>query len=131
MGGLKTYRWALAVFFLWSGAAESLPQSERERARMFASCAGRMSALMEFQWMFDGPASERTRDVRAGFIALLQASLGPDVSGREALNWRIEAKMAQARLLTLTKFGTDARQVRQAQRASHLYLAECEGMLLG
>ncbi len=131
MGDARAYLWAFLVLVLTAGSADALPDSDRAQVRVFASCAGRLSALMEFQWMFDGAASERTENVRSGFEALLEASLGRGVSGSEALNWRIEAKMAQARLLSLGTFGTDARVARQAARASALYLGECEGMLLG
>lgn len=130
MTARRAYLWAVLVWMVWAGSAGALPPGGRAQAKVFAACVGRMSALMEFQWMTDGPASERTRHVRDGFEALLAASLGHEVSGREALNWRIEAKVAQARLLNLTLFGTDARQARQAARASALYLGECEGLLL-
>ena len=52
--GLETF---LAVLVLGAlpapGAADPL-------LREFAVCAGRLSAVMEDQWMFDGPGSEKT-----------------------------------------------------------------------
>ena len=73
----------------------------------------------------------RTERVRAGFVALVDATLGGPVTGRQALAWRIDAKMAQARLLQLAQFGTDDRLRRQAKRSAWLYLSECESLLLG
>ncbi|MFZ5962241.1 hypothetical protein ACOXXX_04755 [Thalassococcus sp. BH17M4-6] len=128
---MKTCLHAGLVTALLSGAVSALPSDTRDRARLFAGCAGRMSALMEHQWMFDGAASDRTKKVRAGFVALVEASVGQGVTGRDALNWRIDAKMAQARLLQLATFSDDARIVRQARRRADLYLAECENLLLG
>ncbi len=131
MSGLKTYLCAVLVWMLWTGSAIALPQDAQTRAKTFATCAGRMSALMEHQWMFDGAASDRTERVRAGFVALVDATLGGPVTGRQALAWRIDAKMAQARLLQLAQFGTDDRLRRQAKRSAWLYLSECESLLLG
>ncbi len=61
MGDLKTFLVAMTL---------SLPAQAGEMAAsfapvdnqllQFATCAGRLSALMEHQWLIDGPASERT-----------------------------------------------------------------------
>ena len=59
----------------------------------------------------------------------LSSKVGDGV--RQALAWRIDAKMAQARLLQLAQFGTDDRLRRQAKRSAWLYLSECESLLLG
>ena len=135
MARILAYLRTLLVLIAAAGAAPAagvaLPQDERAQVRVFATCAGRMSAVVEFQWMFDGAASERSARVREGFLALLEASVGGAASPREALAWRIEAKMAQAQLLTLQTFGTDPRAARAAARASSLYLGECAGLLLG
>ncbi|WP_047995777.1 hypothetical protein [Puniceibacterium sp. IMCC21224] len=113
----------------------ALPRTATERVQVFATCVGRLSAVMEFQWMFDGPASERTQKVRRGVEALLDAvlpqALAGGLSGVQALDWRIRAKVAQAALLQQATFGTDPRRMRMAQRAAEMYQGECESMLLG
>ncbi|WP_146587450.1 hypothetical protein [Puniceibacterium confluentis] len=121
---------ALIWFTVLAGPATALPDRPGDLARMFATCAGRMTAMMEFQWSFDGAASERTGETLRDFDVLLEAALGPGATGRDALNWRIDAKMAHSRLLNLATFGRDDRLRSQASRAAELYLSECEDVLL-
>ncbi|SNR26675.1 hypothetical protein [Puniceibacterium sediminis] len=125
----------LCAALIWiaalSAPASGLPAAKRDLAYVFADCAGRMSAMMEFQWMFDGAASERTDVTITRFDVLIDATAGPEQTGRELLNWRIEAKMAQSRLLNLATFGQDERLRRQAARAAAQYVAHCEALLLG
>ncbi len=134
MGNVHRYLCTFCAVLIWgilaSGQANALPQERRALAQVFASCAGRLSATMEFQWMFDGAASERTDQSIGYFDILLDAAMGPEITGREALNWRIEAKMAQIRLLNIATFGRDPRIRQQANRAAALYLSECESLLL-
>ena len=97
---------------------------------MFATCAGRLSALMEHQWMFDGPASEQTALQRAHMIDMLDAVRPPD-QGREVLALRIDAKMAQAALLTRATFNDDPHDKSRAMRLALRRVEECTGVLLG
>ncbi|UYV38949.1 hypothetical protein N4R57_08020 [Rhodobacteraceae bacterium D3-12] len=96
----------------------------------FANCAGRLSALMEHQWLVDGPASETTRDERAAMLALLDAVMPPG-HARHVLNWRIEAKAAHAALLTRATFGRDTAQAARAQSLATRHMAQCTALLLG
>lgn len=107
----------------------------------FASCAGRLSALMEHQWLTNGPASETTGRQRAEMLALLDAIMAPD-KARQVLNWRIEAKAAHAALLTRTTFGTGAAHPdrsgrshrsdhsKRAQSLATRHVAQCRALLL-
>ena len=105
------------------------------QARSFAVCAGRLSALVEHQWMFDGAGSEDTQLRRATFLELLDAVL-PHLRDRgidrhHVLHWRIEAKQAQAQLLRRATFGKPGRTMRQARMTSTQYIQHCNSLLLG
>ncbi|MDA7428661.1 hypothetical protein PGB28_09335 [Primorskyibacter aestuariivivens] len=134
MGSLKTFLFAsvLAVTSSPSLAQARMIDPMIDRADpvvMFAICAGRLSALMEHQWMFDGPASEQTALQRAHMIDMLDAVRAPN-SGREVLAMRIEAKMAQAALLTRATFNADPRDKTRAARLALQRVRECTGVLL-
>ena len=111
--------------------ARSLPQTQgNELLRTFATCAGRLSATMEYQWMFDGPESERTDRSVNGFDVLIEAVMGPEITGRQLMGWRIDAKIAQARLLNLAAFGQDPRLRVHAAQMAEQYLNQCKTLLL-
>lgn len=110
-------------------APVALAQSRDEQLRFFASCAGRLSAQMEFQWMFDGEASELTKQQRAGVLEILEAMI-PQGRGSEVLAWRIEAKQAQAVLLTRGIFNENQRDAKMAQRLALRQISECRSVLL-
>lgn len=82
--------------------------------------------------MFDGPASEQTEILRNNMIELLDAALAHStLPGTDVLGWRIDAKHAQARLLTQAKFATDPRMAQQGQKLSLQYLRDCQTLILG
>jgi hypothetical protein len=122
--GLET---SLAVFMLGAmpapGAADPLLQQ-------FSTCAGRLSALMEEQWMFDGPGSERTQAELGAMVSLVEASMPPG-AGRQVLGWRINAKVAQRALLFQARFGQDRALAETAAARAEALTAECRAMLLG
>lgn len=114
MGGLKT---SVMIVMLATGplpvmAAQPTGPDESQ-LRIFASCTGRVSALREFQWNSDTPASERTSARLAQFIDLLEAIITPDSQAR-ALAWRVEAKAAQRGLLNDSRYRKDPRLSAQA-----------------
>jgi hypothetical protein len=117
MCGLKTSLRALALAVLLSPAPPAWAETDAatEQLRFFATCTGRLSALMEHQWMFDGPASDLTKDRRDAMLSLVEAVALPG-DERRALIWRVEAKAAQAALLQQAAFG----QAANAERARHL-----------
>lgn len=133
MSSLKTYfRLLIFIAALFSApmSAQSQTAPLSDPLRTFAACAGRLSAQMEFEWMFDGPASEITKAQRSAVIDILEAMIGPD-QGRDVLNWRVEAKMAHASLLTRSKFSTDRRVTLRAERLALRSLENCNALLLG
>ena len=103
--------------------------AEDDTLRTFATCAGRLSAVMEFQWMFDGPASELTATRRAAVIDLIEAIMAPD-DGRRVLAWRLAAKEAQARLLTRATFNDDPADAAWARAHADGFERDCTALLL-
>ncbi|RII39133.1 hypothetical protein DL237_08215 [Pseudooceanicola sediminis] len=96
--------------------------------RTFATCTGRLSALMEHQWLLAPAEAEVTRHHRHRMIELLQAVM-PQGGARDVLSLRIEAKFAQALLLTRATFNADAGDAAQAGAISDRMLAHCEALL--
>lgn len=95
----------------------------------FASCAGRLSAVMEHQWLMSDPNADRTEDQRAAMLSLVDAIMAPD-QGRDVLAWRIEAKQAHAVLLTRATFNADRDDATWALQRAQTELAACTGLLL-
>jgi hypothetical protein len=121
--GLETF---LAVLVLGAlpapGAADPL-------VREFAVCAGRLSAIMEDQWMFDGPASEQTAEELGAMVSLIEASM-PEGAGRQVLAWRIDAKVAQRGLLHQARFARNTRLAETAAARAEALAADCRAMIL-
>ncbi|NJM82703.1 MAG: hypothetical protein HC844_09520 [Tabrizicola sp.] len=111
------------------GLSASGPATADLLLREFAVCAGRLSALMEDQWMFDGPGSERTGAELAAMVSLITASIAPG-EGRRVLAWRIDAKVAQRSLLNQARFGEDRRMAKAAAARADALTAECRAMIL-
>ena len=119
MCGMKTL---IALAFGLTALFQAPPVfAQSADLRLFATCAGRLSALMEHQWLLSDPASDQTARQRKSMLSLVAAMAGPDAA--RALNWRIEAKAAQASLLARARFGTnEATAARSAQRSDLLDL---------
>lgn len=131
MSGMKTLSRSLLLSMAMLSAAPLAAQSldSEQQLRTFATCAGRLSAVMEYQWMFDGPASERTKLQRAAVIDLIDAVMPAD-RGREVLHWRISAKLAQSALLTRATFNDDRQDAAWAREQADRFARECTGLLL-
>jgi hypothetical protein len=84
---------------------------------------------MEDQWMFDGPAAERTAEELRAMVALIEASM-PDGAGRQVLAWRIDAKVAQRGLLQQARFARDVRLAEAAAARAEALAAECRAKIL-
>ena len=130
MGTLRTLLLAIMLGGIGTApAAWAQVAPWQDQLRTFATCVGRLSAQMEWQWMFDGPGSEETQRQRAGIIELMEALIPPE-QGREVLAWRVEAKMAHAYLLTRATFGQDKRAAQRAERLAVRQIGECRSLLL-
>ncbi len=125
MCGLQTISRALALVLALSPPPATWAQTHAadDELQFFATCTGRLSALMEHQWMFDGPASDLTKDRRDAMLSLVEAVALPDDSQRVLL-WRVEAKHAQAALLQQSAFGKGT-AAENAQRMSDRLMQDC------
>lgn len=121
--GLETF---LAVLML---AAATAPGAADPLLREFAVCAGRLSAVMEDQWMFDGPGSERTAQELQAVASLIEATMPKD-AGRQVMAWRIDAKVAQRGLLHQARFQRDKRLAETAAARAEALAASCRAMVL-
>ncbi len=129
MGDLKTLRLVPALICALAAppgvrADTDIPD---DPLHFFATCAGRMSALMEHQWLVDGPASEITQ-ARRELVLDVVASLTPPGQEVQVMAWRVEAKAAHAALLGQSRHGPAPDQTRAAKRAETL-LRSCEAYL--
>ena len=122
--GLETF---LAVLVL--GAAPA-PGAADPLLRAFAVCAGRLSAVMEDQWMFDGPGSEQTAAELGAMDSLIDASM-PAGAGQQVMAWRIDAKVAQRALLHQARFGPEPWLAKTAAARAEALAADCRAMILG
>ncbi|MCZ8153896.1 MAG: hypothetical protein O9292_16070 [Rhodobacteraceae bacterium] len=121
MGGLKTVFRATALLCALAAplAARADADLPDDPLRFFASCAGRMSALMEHQWIVDGPASDATKARRADILDLV-AALTPPGHEAQVMGWRVEAKAAHAALLAQARRGDPAATARAIRHATAL-----------
>lgn len=109
--GLETFLAAFAAGFMACSPATADPL-----LREFAVCAGRFSALVEHQWLVDGPTSDAAARTRDSLLALVEAVEGPGMAAT-AMGWRIEAKVARKALLTQAHFARDAVAERRSREA--------------
>lgn len=130
---MKTFLIVIGLFC--AGAVWALPQSPSQRAQLFATCAGRYSALVEHQRLFDGVASEQAEDQKKIFETLLEAvmphALAWGMPGHMALDWRLTAKHAQAQLLQKGAFQTDDDIARRSRHVATALLSDCHMFVLG
>lgn len=118
------------LFLLLAPLGTSLRAAEMDdQLRVFATCAGRLSAVMEFQWLFDGDKAEQTERQRAAVIELIGAIAPPD-HGRTVLHWRIAAKQAQYALLTRATFNSDPADAAWASDLADRHTRECTALIL-
>lgn len=129
MCGLRTLLFAITSCLTGVFQASSaFPQNAD--LHLFATCAGRLSALMEDQWLIADPASDQTALQRDALLSLVAALATPDDEAR-AISWRVEAKAAQADLLARARFGQNAKTAAQAARQSDELIGMCRSLLLG
>ncbi|WP_309667493.1 hypothetical protein [Tabrizicola sp.] len=120
----------IACFLVGDAGAADLGVAAEDRLHFFATCAGRLSALMEHQWMFDGAGSEITLQQNVAVISVLDAIM-PAGQGPQVLGWRISAKVAHRALLSSAAFSTDPQQALAAARQAEVLILPCTSMLLG
>lgn len=125
MGGIKTHLpIGLAALMALFPAVPTKANIENP-LQYFATCAGRLSAQMEHEWLLSSDRADQTEDHRDAMIDLLFATMGPD-DGHQVLTWRIEAKVAHSSLLTRATFREDTWA---AQRATQMVQA-CTSIMM-
>ena len=129
MSGWKTFFSLLVLLCALAApsAARAGDDIPDDPLHFFATCAGRMSALMEHQWLVDGPASDLTMARRTAVLDVV-ASLTPAGQEAQVMSWRIAAKAAHAALLGATRHGTAQSRARAARQAAGL-ITPCEAYL--
>lgn len=95
----------------------------------FATCAGRLSALMEHQWTYDTAAVAQTTAQRSEMIDLVFAIM-PENAGRTVLLMQVEAKHAQAGLLQRAAINRDPADANWARARADALLTECTSVLV-
>ncbi|KJZ20507.1 hypothetical protein [Loktanella sp. S4079] len=118
-----------AVIALQLAATGTSAQTANEQLNFFATCAGRLSAMMEFQWMFDGTQSEETMQQRNDVVRFIEAIMLPE-QGREIFQIRIASKQAHSALLTRAVFNDDVADAQWARLQAARLTQECTAMLL-
>lgn len=135
MSRKKTICGAALGILMSSGPTLAVPATTVERLKVFAECAGRNSALEEQQRLFDGPASEKTaarvQEIESLIEALLPLAQATGTTGRDVLNWRVDAKMAQAVLLQQATFSLNTERARTARQMAQAHLNTCANLFLG
>ncbi len=96
----------------------------------FAACAGRFSAELEHSRLMGGAEDVDYQGSRQAFVALAEAASSPE-AGRKLLSRRIDAKIAQARLLQAATFQDDERRANYAKQTAAAYIRSCRNLLLG
>lgn len=134
MGVAKAYLGvALALLLPASSGAGQIGVADQ--AQLFADCAGRLSASIEFQWLMRSGDGARELELRAGFDGLIAAilpdALAAGLDGPALLHRRIGAKFAQARLLHTAQFHGDRRRTTRARLLASRHRAACEALLPG
>jgi nitrogen-specific signal transduction histidine kinase len=126
MSSLKTYA---AITFLAGSPAAAFTNTADQQLHFFATCAGRLSALMEHQWTYDTAAVDMTTAQRSEMIDLVFAVM-PENEGRSVLLMRVEAKHAQARLLHRAAVNHDPADAAWAQDRARALMTECTSVLI-
>jgi len=125
MSVLKTLIWAtMAVSIVAPGVRAST-----DLASIMAGCVGRYSAQLEHAWLMNDPSSAALERRRAIFLSILDAAM-PEGAGPRILHHRIEAKHAQARLLTSASFDTHQGRATWSKRRARIYIERCSALIL-
>ena len=123
----------LAAQTVWAAQPHpfaGFPEDPAERARAFATCAGRYAGIIEHGSAIGADASS-ARSRRDTFTALVDAS-GPGVDAAgpgDLLRYRLGAKRAIARLLILSQTHADRHRARTAATLARRLIAMCDTLI--
>lgn len=103
--------------------------SPEAQLQTFAICVGRLSAVVEYEWMSEGAVSDEAERQRDMAVQLVAAIISNDQS-RDVLNWRNAAKNAQFALMTRAEYSDDRAEAAWATQRATLLRQECTSLLL-
>lgn len=119
-----------SIFLLANGVqASAQPPILDDTTSFFATCAGRMYALMEHQWTVDPAQSEKTQASHMQFASLIDAVTTPAI-GPIILSKRVNARLSFRNLLERSYFNDDPQTKHWAQSRVLQMTQECNALLL-
>lgn len=129
MGGLRKTLCQIAVCLTTIAQAPVTAAESPDPMPLFATCTGRLSAVMEFQWLVQDAESDETQARRDAMAELLAVVTRPGEAPR-AMALRIEAKRAVAQLLHRARFGTAGPGADWAKKRAARLLADCAALMV-
>ena len=130
MGSLRTQLCRVSICLIALAPAPPLyAQTPPDPLAVFAVCTGRLSAVMEFQWLVQGSGSAQTKVWRDAMAGLLDA-VTPAGAQSRTMALRIGAKVAAAGLLQAVRFGADPVAADWARRRAARLVADCTALML-
>lgn len=131
MGGLRNHlcRLILGLTLVFQAATTSAQTNPSDPLYRFATCTGRLSAMVEHQWLMSDPKSDATAALRDDMVQLMDAAMA-DGQAQQAMAWRLEAKVAAAALLRRAAFGQDPALARWSQRRAVELVDGCRAIIL-
>ncbi len=122
------------LLILTTCAASALPGSPSERAKVFATCSGRLSALATRQRALNSPEIQATEQVLANFDMMLDATLPAAVDygmpPAQARHWHSGGWVEIAALLADAQYSLDAGMAERARIAIDQRIQSCHQLLL-
>lgn len=122
---MKTVLLAVIGGLFLSGPLQASP----DLVRIFAGCAGRFSAETEHAWLLGDSRADHFEERLEIFVTLLDAVVA-EGDRRALLNFRVDAKLAHAALLTSTTFSEKGERAARARSLANGYLTACDRLLL-
>ncbi|WP_411890712.1 hypothetical protein [Yoonia sp. SDW83-1] len=111
-----------------AGHAQTL--SAEAQLQTFATCVGRLTAELEYEWSTQGAYSDEAAFRRDATVQLV-AAIVSDEQSRDVLHWRDAAKRAQYDLLSRSQYSRDQAEAEWAKSRAAMLEQECTSLLLG
>ena len=124
----------LLVTPLTALAAPAVPSRSSERVEIFATCSGRLAALVTRQKALGEESASENDRLRAEFDMLVDAilpdALADGVGQQQPDRWRIDGWSEIALLLAAAEHGVDARRADTARLTLTSRIDTCRDLLL-
>ena len=111
-------------------AAQAQFLSAETQLQTFATCVGRLTAELEYEWSTQGAYSEEAAFYRDTTVQLVAAIISDDQT-RDVLHWRDAAKRAQYDLLSRSQYSRDEAEAQWAKHRAAMLEQECTALVLG